>query len=448
MSSLKRLLVLAVVAVSLQLPLNAQVASSAGARAKAAKVEDWVGARSTGGRSQGMVLHIIPAEGGVASVDLPDFGATGIPGKNFSFRNGTIHFELVSDSSTAVFDGSLVPGAIQGHWKEGEHAGEFTLRPAKQLIGQSALLKKNLAIQNGDVRLSGTLVMPSAHGALPLIVFVQGAGPETRTASLFMAEYFARRGIAAFIYDKRGAGESTGDWKHASFEALASDVEAVVNYLGGQREIDPHRIGLMGSSQGGWVAPMAALHLPQLAFVIAKSAAAMTPEKQELARVARSMTEQGASPADIAEGQSLYRNAISYARSGIGWDALDQEIKADSTKPWAFFSANTPKDFYFFDQIRLFFAHDPIPVLEQVRCPLLVIFGGKDDDAPPIETAIVPLLSAMKANGKSSELEIFPNAGHDLRIVPDPTQPWDFGRFATGYMSLLGTWVDLQVHND
>jgi pimeloyl-ACP methyl ester carboxylesterase len=260
-----------------------------------------------------------------------------------------------------------------------------------------------------------------------------------------LADYFAKRGIAAFAYDKRGAGESTGDWKHASFETLAGDVEAVVKFLATQPDIDAQRIGLMGSSQGGWIAPIAAVQQRDIAFVIAKSAPAVTPEQQELARVAQWMVEQKASPEDVAEGQRLYKNAIAYARTGLGWDSLQQEIQADSTKSWAFFPADTPRDYYFFDQIRLFFAHDPIPVLQQLRCPLLVIFGGKDDDGPPLEKVLGPLLTAMQANGKSSQLEIFPKAGHDLRIVPENGEPWDFGRFPLGYLPLLGSWVDAVV---
>jgi len=391
------------------------------------------------------VLHIVQSGGERRTVDLPDFGALGIPAAKFTLTKNHIHFELVGDAATAVFDGSVSRDEMHGHWTEGERSGEFTLRRSTQSDDDSALVKRDVSIKNGDVRLSGTLVMPRATNPVPLIIFVQGAGPETRSASLFLAEFFAHRGVAAFAYDKRGAGESTGDWKHASFETLAGDVEAVVKFLSTQPGIDPHRIGLMGSSQGGWVAPMAALHLPDIAFVIVKSAAAVTPEQQELARVARWMTREGASSADIAEGQNLYKNAIDYARTGIGWDALQREIKADSTKPWAFFPANTPRDFYFFDLIRLFFAHNPIPILKQLRCPLLVIFGGKDDDGPPLETEIGPLLTAMQANGKDSQLTIFPNAGHDLRIVPGTGEQWDFGRFAPGYLHLLGSWVDAKI---
>ncbi len=186
---------------------------------------------------------------------------------------------------------------------------------------------------------------------------------------------------------------------------------------------------------------MAALQLPDLAFVIAKSAAAVSPEQQELARVHTLMEEQGASSAELEEAQKLYRNAIAYARTGAGWGTLQQEMKADASKPWVFFDADTPPDYYFFDQIRLFFAHDPLPVLEQLRSPLLVIYGGKDDDGPPVETEIGSLLAAMQTNDKPSQLAIFPDAGHDLCVSLNPTKAWDFGRFAPGYLDLLGTWV-------
>ena len=439
------LTLIALAATYTQTPLHSQSTGQAPPRPNAAQTEEWIGVRTSGGRSQKIVLHL--GQHGVkrGTVDLPDFGALIIPAAKFELTKNHIHFELVGDTATAVFDGSVSRGEMHGHWTEGDQSGDFTLRRSMRSDGDSALVKKDVFIQNGDVRLSGTLVMPRATVPVPLIVFVQGAGPETRAATLFLADYFAHRGVAAFAYDKRGAGESTGDWKHASFETLAGDVEAVVQFLSKQPGIDAHRIGLMGSSQGGWIAPMVALHLPDIAFVIVKSAAAVTPERQELARVERLMTREGDSSADIAEGQELYKNAIAYARTGIGWDALQQQIKADSTKPWAFFPVDTPRDFYFFEQIRLFFAHDPIPVLQQLRSPLLVIFGGKDDDAPPLETEIGLLLPAMQANGKDSQLEIFPSAGHDLRIVPESGEPWDFGRFAPGYLQLLGSWVDAKV---
>ncbi len=207
--------------------------------------DEWTGVRIAGNRTQKLILHLA-SSGLSASVDLPDFGALDIPASKFSFDRAHLHFELDGDSSTAVFDGILRSSTIQGHWTEGAHAGDFTLDQVRQL--NNTQLERELSVQNGGVRLSGTLLVPKANGPFPIIVFVQGAGPETRHASMFLARYFVSRGMAAFIYDKRGSGESTGDWKHASFEDLAGDVVAVVTALRKQPEIDSSRIGLMGSS--------------------------------------------------------------------------------------------------------------------------------------------------------------------------------------------------------
>jgi pimeloyl-ACP methyl ester carboxylesterase len=157
------------------------------------------------------------------------------------------------------------------------------------------------------------------------------------------------------------------------------------------------------------------------------------------------MRAEGDSPADIAEALALYSHAIAYARTGQGWEGLSAEIDADSQKRWSFFDRDTSRDYWFFTQIRLFFDHDPLPVLEQVKTPLLVIYGGEDDDGPPLQSQVGPLLGAMRAKSKTSELEIFPNAGHDLRVVPEKGQPWDFPKFAPGYLASLASWVELQT---
>jgi len=408
--------------------------------------ETWKGQRRTAdGRSQALELQVVlKASLKNASVALPDFGALNIPASKFSMDGATIHFELVGDTSTAVFDGKIAGDAIHGTWKEGDRLGNFELKrvPATH----EAFHEENVTFISGNVHLAGTLLSPSQPSHAPAIVFVQGAGPETRNASRFLAEFLVKRGVAALIYDKRGTGGSSGDWQHSSFEDLADDVEAAVRFLKSRSDIDPNRIGLMGSSQGGWIAPMAAVKVPGLAFVIVKSAAPMTPEEQELGRVEKQMRTEGDSASDIAEALSLYRNAIAYARSGKGWGSLASQISADSKQKWSMFDADTPKDYWFFDQIRLSFSHDPISVMAQLKSPVLVIFGGEDEDAPPLQGSLNRLLEAMRSNGKDAKLEVFPSAGHDLRVEAGKGKAWDFPRFAPGYLNSLEDWVELHTH--
>ena len=293
--------------------------------------EYWEGSRNSAERSQVLMLRVERAGGsGKATVDLPDFGALDIPAAAFTMAAGRVHFELTGDSSRAVFEGKVAADSIRGTWHEDGRSGEFQLRRGKDV--RAGLREEEVSFPNGDVRLSGTLLLPAAHDPTAAIIFVHGAGPETRNASRFLAQSFVRHGIAALIYDKRGAGASTGDWMHSSFEDLARDTVAAVNYLKTRHEIDPLRIGLMGSSQGGWIAPLATLRSPDVHFVILKSAAGVTPEEQELARVEMQMRSDGNSSQDIEQSLGLYRQVIAYARTRQGWNELSIALNAASAK--------------------------------------------------------------------------------------------------------------------
>jgi pimeloyl-ACP methyl ester carboxylesterase len=199
----------------------------------------------------------------------------------------------------------------------------------------------------------------------------------------------------------------------------------------------------MGSSQGGWVAPIAALRSSDIHFVIVKSGAGVKPEEQELARVEMQMRSAGNSSQDIEQSLGLYRQVIAYARTRHGWDELSIALEAASHKSWYYFGT-VSKDWWFFDFIRLNFGYDPVPVLQRVKSPLLIIFGGKDTDVP-LGESIRRLVPALNGAGNRSVIQIFPNAGHDLRVEPGKGERWDFPHFAPGYLELLASWVKLQT---
>src|SRR5262249_34250200 len=128
--------------------------------------------------------------------------------------------------------------------------------------------QETVTFNNGDVRLVGCLTLPKGPGPHPAIVFVHGSGPGTRKQNVVEADLFARHGIASLAYDKRGCGESTGDWRQVDFNPLADDVVAAVHALQRDRRIRADKIGLYGVSQAGWIIPLAAAHSPEIAFII------------------------------------------------------------------------------------------------------------------------------------------------------------------------------------
>lgn len=118
----------------------------------------------------------------------------------------------------------------------------------------------------GGVVLAGTLTLPHSPGPFPVVILLHGSAPLDRDSSLFghkpflvWADYLVKRGIAVLRFDKRSAGKSTGDYSVATLEDFASDALAGVAYLKTRKEIDSKQIGLIGHSEGGMTATLAAL---------------------------------------------------------------------------------------------------------------------------------------------------------------------------------------------
>ena len=141
----------------------------------------------------------------------------------------------------------------------------------------------NISIQNGSITLKGKLYLPTAEGPYPVIIIVPGSGQITRDDSQSAVELFKPFGFAVFNYDKRGVGESTGNYEPVTiensiriFDDLSSDVLAIVNYLKTRNDIDKSQIGVIGSSQGGWISPLAASKSSDIKYMISLSGAAST----------------------------------------------------------------------------------------------------------------------------------------------------------------------------
>src|SRR5579883_2785037 len=115
--------------------------------------------------------------------------------------------------------------------------GQFIIMPIRE---------EEVAFHNGSVRLGGTLLLPQlpdAQRLCPGVALVHGSGDDPRDDYRIFAEYFAARGIATLIYDKRGVGASTGNWRSGTFAELAGDALAAVHLLAARPEIDPQRMG-------------------------------------------------------------------------------------------------------------------------------------------------------------------------------------------------------------
>ena len=211
-------------------------------------------------------------------------------------------------------DGTLSGDRMSGTFKGNDGTGAFTLRrtPRTSLPYDVTEVK----FKNGDVILSGTIVTPRTPGKHPAVVMTHGSGSETRWGTnRYVADRFARAGIAALIYDKRGSGQSSGDWRTAAYEDLARDAAAAVDLVASRPGVDPQaRVGVLGHSEGGIVAPIVESLAPnRIAFIVAEDAPAEVIKAQDIYRVGNDIRSQTWSEADKALALDTYRLFVDVA---------------------------------------------------------------------------------------------------------------------------------------
>ena len=251
------------------------------AAADAAGIEGhWAGTWTKAGDPLSVRVVIAKTNGGyAASFDSDALQVAGIPFAEVALSGGRVRFVLQGDATTTVFEGALASDAISGTFIEGDQKGTFELA---RTVAPPAVDTREVAFANGAVKLAGELLVPEASGSRPAILFLHGSGAEGRWASRYLAKRFADAGFVVLIADKRGVGASTGDWREAGFDDLASDAVAGLRVLAAMAEVDPSRIGIYGHSQGGTIAPLVAERAGGLAFVIASAASGLNPRDRDL----------------------------------------------------------------------------------------------------------------------------------------------------------------------
>jgi hypothetical protein len=268
--------------------------------------------------------------------------------------------------------------------------------------------------------LAGTLTIPPGKGPFPAVLLITGSGPNDRDESLLghkpflvLSDYLTRKGIVVLRADKRGIGKSTGDLAKATTADFASDAEAGVAYLKSRPEADPRKIGLIGHSEGGVVAPMVAASDPGVAFVVMMAGDGV-PGDQLIVEQTRLLAEAaGASKEKAAENAGQEREVLALVESEKDAAALDKKLReklaADGmpeaqigpsiralTSPW----------------FRYLLTYDPATALRKVACPVLAINGSLDLQVPPAQN-LPPIRKALEDGGnKHYEVDELPGLNH------------------------------------
>ncbi len=279
----------------------------------------------------------------------------------------------------------------------------------------------------GGNHLAGTLSLPAAKHRVPGVVLISGTGRNTRDEDvwghkvfLVLADALSRRGIAVLRFDKRGVGGSTGDYDRATTADFISDAAAAVTWLEHQPAIDSRRVGVLGHSEGGIIAPAVAARDKSVAFVVMIAGPGIRGDQLFVLQSAMTAKVYGA-PADYISKRKVFDQklfeammaapseaaALASAKGLVAAGVADKTIdpaEADSlpedvSRPWE----------------RYFLAYDPAPALRKLTVPVLALNGSLDVQVQAEEN-LAAIRTALKANPNATIREL-PGMNHLLQTA-------------------------------
>lgn len=266
---------------------------------------------------------------------------------------------------------------------------------------------------------------------LPGIVFIDGSGPGDVEDWGGWPEWVSRCGAVVLRHAKPGTG-APGDWRQQTISDRADDTLAAVELLRSWSGVDSSRVGVMGFSQGGWVAPVAATRVPEtITFLINVSGPGVGVRETERYRLHRAATDGGF---DAEAVLRFFQEAVAALSSGDVGKAVELAGAAAGEAWYPILEGlyETPETAGFLAGILDF---DPTPFMKALACPFLVCFGTADALVPVDESvaALAPLLNRHTSSG----LLVFPGADHGIFIAdPDPEVERS-SQLAPGFLSAM-----------
>lgn len=425
-------------------------------------VGDWYGTVQAGGQKLPVIFHIKPD--GAATLDSPAQSAMGLAA-TATLADGKVKVALQTIPAAFVGTVSADGQSLVGKWGQNGGGAPLTMTrtaPAAAPAPNRPQTPKppfdyrseEVAYVNpaSGLKLAGTLTLPQGSGPYPVALLITGSGTQDRDETieghkpfLLIADALTKRGVAVLRVDDRAAGGSqAGDLSHVTTADFVTDVEAGVAFLRGRKDIDPDRIGLIGHSEGGVIAPIVAAKDPRIAFVVMLAGTGV-PGEQVLNRQARDLALGAGAPPALAQ-----KNADLLAAANAVVHAEADPAKARARIIDLFTKAGAPAqaaaaqaDFLTTPWYRYFIMLDPAPSLRLVRCPVLALNGEKDAN---VSAAVnLPAIKAALVQSPDVTTTALPGLNHIFQTVGSH-RPTDYGAIdETMAPVALATIVDWTV---
>ncbi len=392
----------------------------------------WLGTIDTGTVKLRVVFRIMNTDEGLkATLDSLDQGMKAMPTTSVT-RDGT-SLKIVVNNIGGVFDGKIAPdlASIEGTWTQGS-AMALVLRPVKNEAELEPKRPQNPAKpypyreeevtyenKEQNVTLAATLTVPPGKGPFPGVVLITGSGPQDRDETLLghkpfliLSDYLTRHGIAVLRADDRGMGKSTGVFAKATTADFATDTEAGVAYLKTRTEIDPHKIGLIGHSEGGVIAPMVAARNKDVAFIVMMAGTGVPGDQVIVAQMEAIDIANGKKPKDAAKSTATQREVIRLIETEKDQAVLEKELREKMAGERT--EAQIGMEIRQFTSVwfRYFLTYDPATALRKLRCPVLAINGSLDKQVLPDQN-LPPIRKALEeAGNKHFEIDELQGLNH------------------------------------
>jgi pimeloyl-ACP methyl ester carboxylesterase len=418
-----------------------------------------------------MAFHIKKKDDGTltATLDSIDQGARDIPLDSAVFKDDTLTLKAAKLKLTYTgkldADGDSVKGELEQvvklplNLKRQDKPFEL-VRPQNPKKPYPYVEEEvKFPSKAKDVTMAGTFTKPKGDGPFPAVALITGSGPQDRDESLLghkpflvIADFLTRKGIAVLRYDDRGVAKSTGNFAKSTSKDFAEDAAGAVAYLKGRKDVG--KIGLMGHSEGGMIAPMVAAENPDVAFIVLLAGPGTRGDEIIVAQSGLILKAMGMSDKEFEKQQARQKKLIAAAREGADDAKLKEMVKeiekdlteaekkaleknkdlgaaqlAQITTPW----------------FKFFLNYDPRPVLMKVKCPVLAVNGEKDLQVPCKEN-LAGIEKALKDGGNTDvTVKEFPGLNHLFQ----PTKtglPSEYGKIETTFspevMELVAEWIN------
>jgi len=437
----------------------------------------WQGALKVGSVSLRIVFNVESRDGLLrATMDSPDQGGRGLPVSKVSFSDSRVLFEMKAISGTYVGTMSMDGFSIDGTWKQAGQEFSLALEKVAVATGEQAansslsstapmmetlsrpqepkepypykVVEVSFANADAGIDLSGTLTLPEGSGLFPAVVLVTGSGPQNRDEEIFghkpflvIADYLARRGVAALRYDDRGIGASKGNFAAATTLDFAGDAAAAVTFLASRPEIDARKVGIVGHSEGAIIAAIEASRDPAVSFIVMLAGTGIQGRELLFLQNAAIARAAGADEASIAEANRINTSLYAIAME-TGEDAMLRKEIVSTLKSGP--QAELIADQLLSPWFRTFLALDPSVYLAKVKIPVLAMNGSKDLQVP-VDDNLPAIGRALEAAGNRRFTLLKLDGLNHLFQHAGTGSPEEYSTiaetFAPEALSAMGDWI-------